>query len=191
MSNKKIIIFVAPSGSGKTTIIQHVLKQDKRLGFTISATTRSPRPNEKEGKDYYFISQKDFKKKIKENTLAEYAEVYDGVFYATLMSEIKRLWSLGKVVIMDIDIEGALNMQKMYSKKQLITIFIKTPSETILKKRLLQRGIHSSDDIKKRLQKVKIEIAHTSKFDYSIVNDIFENTVHDIQKIINNFINNS
>ena len=171
---EKLIIISAPSGSGKTTLCNFLLKKINNLNFSISATSRSPRPNEIDGKDYYFLSLMEFKKKIEKNEFIEYEEVYENVFYGTLNSELKRLWSLNKIILFDLDVKGGINLKKMFPEKTL-SIFIKPPSIKILEKRLELRESESKKTIKSRINKAKKEILFSEKFDIIITNDNLEN----------------
>ena len=184
----KIIIFVAPSGSGKTTIIQHLLRTNPHLCFAISDTTRSPRPNERHGLDYYFLSEEKFRKKIEKSQFLEYAEVYEGIFYGTSYAELDRLWEKNKTVIMDLDVEGALNMKKKFLSQQLKTIFIRTPDIHALEARLRSRNTNSPSDLKKRLKKVEIELQYAYEFDYIVVNDKLQEAIQNIECIVQTFI---
>ena len=184
----KLFIFSAPSGSGKTTIVQNLLKKDLNLEFSISATSRPKRENEVNGKDYYFLSVDDFKTKIKNNQFVEWEEVYENRFYGTLKSEVERIWSQGKHVIFDVDVVGGLNIKKQFPKKAL-SIFVKPPSIQELEKRLIQRSTDSNKDIKTRLDKANIELSYADKFDMVIVNDNLKKAIEQAEKSVNEFIN--
>ena len=184
---EKLIIISAPSGSGKTTLCNFLLKKINNLNFSISATSRSPRPNEIDGKDYYFLSLMEFKKKIEKNEFIEYEEVYENVFYGTLNSELKRLWSLNKIILFDLDVKGGINLKKMFPEKTL-SIFIKPPSIKILEKRLELRESESKKTIKSRINKAKKEILFSEKFDIIITNDNLENAKKNLLKSVLNFI---
>ena len=184
---EKLIIISAPSGSGKTTLCNFLLKKINNLNFSISATSRSPRPNEIDGKDYYFLSLMEFKKKIEKNEFIEYEEVYENVFYGTLNSELKRLWGLNKIILFDLDVKGGINLKKMFPKKTL-SIFIKPPSIKILEKRLELRESESKKTIKSRINKAKKEILFSEKFDIIITNDNLENAKKNLLKSVLNFI---
>jgi len=184
----KLIIFSAPSGSGKTTIVKHLLNTNPNLGFSISACTRDKRGrNEEHGKDYYFLTPDDFKKKIDNNEFVEYEEVYQGAFYGTLKSEIERLWSIGKHVIFDVDVKGGLNLKKYYGDRAL-AIFVKCPSMEVLEQRLRSRKTETEDSISTRLFKVKFEMGFENQFDVTLLNSELEQALRDAQKLVDDFI---
>ncbi|MBS1571969.1 MAG: guanylate kinase [Bacteroidetes bacterium] len=166
---EKVIIFSAPSGSGKTTLVQHCLAQFDFLEFSISCTTRLARGNEVDGKDYYFISIEDFKKKISENAFVEYEEVYKDKYYGTLKSEVERIWTLGKTVIFDVDVKGGIALKKYFGEKAL-SIFIQPPSIEELEKRLINRGTDDAETIKIRVAKAEHELTFQKEFDKNIIN---------------------
>ena len=166
----KLIIFSAPSGSGKSTIINHLLSQDLNLAFSISATSRSPRGTEENGKEYYFLSPEDFKNKIKNDEFLEYEEVYTDKFYGTLKSEVDRLTKEGKNVIFDVDVLGGLNIKKYYGNKAF-AIFIQPPSVDELRNRLNSRATDSPEVIEKRIERAEFELSFAPKFDIIIIND--------------------
>jgi len=184
----KLIILSAPSGAGKSTIIEHLLKKDFKLEFSISACTRKPRGEEKHGKEYYFLTTDDFKNKIKNNDFIEWEEVYEDHFYGTLKSEIDRIFEKGNNVIFDIDIAGGLNIKKQYGNKA-ISIFIMPPSIEELEKRLKNRGTDSAENIKKRIDKAKFEISFANKFDVVIINKDIDKAVIETESILSNFLN--
>src|SRR6188508_1926173 len=161
----KAIIFSAPSGSGKTTIVKHLLKTNPDLGFSISASTRDKRGRtEQHGKDYYFLSPMDFKKKIDNDEFIEWEEVYEGNFYGTLKSEIERIWREGRNVIFDVDVKGGINLKKYFGDRAL-AIFVKVPSLEVLKERLKDRGTESEESLSRRLFKAQFEMSFQGKFD--------------------------
>jgi guanylate kinase len=185
----KLIIFSAPSGSGKTTIVRHLLATNPNLGFSISACTRDRRGRaEQNGKDYYFLTPEDFKEKIDNDEFVEWEEVYVGAFYGTLKSEIERVWSNGKHVLFDVDVQGGLKLKKYYGDKAL-AIFVKVPDEETLKQRLLDRGTETDDSLSKRLFKVHFEMSFQDQFDVILVNDDLETTLEKAQKLTDNFLN--
>lgn len=184
----KLIIFSAPSGSGKTTIVKHLLATNPNLGFSISACTRDRRGrNEENGKDYYFLTPEEFKKKIDNNEFVEWEQVYVGAFYGTLKSEIERVWSQGKHVVFDVDVKGGLSLKKYYGDRAL-SVFVKVPSIEELEKRLRQRGTETEESISKRLFKVKFEMSFESQFDVIIVNEDLEKTLVKAQQLVDDFL---
>ncbi len=194
MKNKvpegKLIVFSAPSGSGKTTIVKELLKEPElKLEFSVSATSRKKRPNETEGKDYYFLSAEEFKQKIKENAFAEWEEVYKNQFYGTLKSEIERIRKKGKNVVFDIDVAGGISIKKLFGNNCL-TIFIQPPSINELEKRLRNRGTETEESIKKRLAKAEKEMTYAKLFDIIVVNDVLEDAVKEVYDLILRFIEN-
>ena len=187
MSNK-IIVFSAPSGAGKTTLVKHVLETFSRIKFSISATSRKARGMEKDGVDYYFLSSEVFKKKIKNDEFIEYEEVYIGKYYGTLKSELKRIWKYDKIAIFDMDVVGGANIKNMFPKETL-SIFVMPPSIKILRTRLLERGDVSSEEIDVRIKKAKSELNYASKFDNIIINNNLEESKKIASTLIKEFIN--
>lgn len=186
----KLIIFSAPSGSGKTTIVKHLLKNFTALGFSISATTRHRRQGEKEGEDYYFLSPEEFRYKLDNDQFAEWQEVYEGVYYGTLKSEVERLWSMGKSVIFDVDVKGGLNLKKVYQEKAL-AVFVKVPDPDELAYRLKSRGTESDENLKLRLEKVRYEMTFEDQFDCTLVNDDLDEALSRAEKIVKEFLGSS
>jgi guanylate kinase len=185
----KLIIFSAPSGSGKTTIVKHLLAHNSNLGFSISACTRDKRGrNEENGKDYYFLTPEEFKQKIDNNEFVEWEQVYVGAFYGTLKAEIDRIWRLGKHVLFDVDVKGGLSLKKHYGDKAL-AIFVKVPSLEILEQRLRSRGTDSEESISRRLFKVKFEMSFENQFDVILVNEDLERTLVKAQLLVDDFLN--
>ena len=184
----KLIVFSAPSGSGKTTIVRHLLRQE-RLGleFSISATSREPRGEEVDGKDYYFISAEEFKKKIKSNEFLEWEEVYINNFYGTLQKEISRIWAKGKHVIFDIDVAGGLRIKKKFPD-QTLAVFIKPPDINELIIRLKERGEESPEKIALRVAKAPTEMATAPQFDTIILNDDLETAINEAEKLVDDFL---
>lgn len=186
----KLVIFCAPSGSGKTTIVQHLIKNNSNLGFSISATTRSKREGiEEHGKHYYFLKADDFKERIENNELAEYEEVYSGTYYGTLKSEIERLWAQGKTVLFDVDVKGGLNLKRAYGEAAL-SVFVKVPSIEVLEQRLRSRGTESEENLSKRLSKVKEEMEYAPFFDHVLVNDDLQTSFDKSQGLLDDFLVN-
>lgn len=184
----KLIVISAPSGAGKTSIIHQLLKVIPELSFSVSASSRERRGNEVHGKDYYFLGIEGFHKKIKEDAFLEWEQVYENQYYGTLKSEIKRIWSEGKIVIFDIDVVGGLNIKKQYPK-ECLSIFIMPPSIEVLAERLIRRGSDLGESVKKRLDKADEEISKNKQFDSIILNDDFEIACRQTKEIITNFIN--
>jgi len=183
----KALIFCAPSGSGKTTIVRHLLQANPELGFSISASTRDKRGRtEQNGKDYYFLSPEDFKKKIDNDEFIEWEEVYEGNFYGTLKSEIERIWKEGKNVIFDVDVKGGLNLKKYFGEKGL-AIFVKVPSLEILKERLHDRDTESEESLSRRLFKAQFEMSFQDKFDVVLVNEDLTKSLAEAQRLYDVF----
>jgi guanylate kinase len=187
--HKKILIITAPSGAGKTSITHFLMQEFAVLSFSVSATTRSPRQNEKDGADYYFISADDFKTKIKQKEFAEWEMVYEGKYYGTLKSELKRIWDLNKVPVLDIDVKGALHVQQQYPENTL-SIFIQPPSVDELKNRLLSRGTETEESLNARVNKAAYEIGFKEHFNKVIVNDILEKACIEAKDILTEFLEN-
>jgi len=183
----KVIIFAAPSGSGKTSIVKELLKSNSNLKFSISATTRPMRNNEVDGKDYHFISADEFKDKIKNGDFFEYQEVYDGVFYGTLNSELNKIWESNGVVLFDVDVIGGVDLKNKIGDSAL-SIFVKAPNIESLKERLISRSTDSEESIKIRLSKASSELKYETKYDYVLVNDDFNNAVSEVKETVSKFI---
>lgn len=184
----KLFVFSAPSGSGKTTIVRHLLKQEKfNLEFSISATSRKPRGEEKDGVDYYFIDLKEFKNHIKSDDFLEWEEVYRDNFYGTLKSEVERIWALKKHVIFDIDVVGGLRIKKKFPKETL-SVFVKPPSVDELKRRLKKRSTESEDKINMRIAKASVELATAPQFDKIIKNYDLEVALKEAEDLVSNFL---
>ena len=183
----KAIIFSAPSGSGKTTIVKHLLKTNPDLGFSISASTRDRRGRtEKDGQDYHFLTPLQFKELIDKNEFVEWEEVFEGNFYGTLKSEIQRIWDAGKNVIFDVDVKGGLNLKKYFGDKAL-SIFVKVPSIEILKTRLHDRGTETPESLSRRLFKAQFEMTFQDKFDVVLVNENLEKSLAEAQRLYDSF----
>lgn len=188
MPEGKIIIFSAPSGAGKTSIVQALLNRNPdKLSFSISATTRAPRNGETGNKDYYYFSKEDFEKKIAENAFIEYEEVYGGSYYGTLKSEIERIWLMGKHVILDVDVKGGLNLKKYFGDTAL-SVFVKPPDVDTLEKRLRNRNTETEEQLKQRVEKAAFELSYEPKFDTVLENSILEEAVENAQELLDNFL---
>ena len=184
---QKLILFCGPSGSGKTSLVHHFLQNYPAFTFSVSATTRSQRKNETNGKDYYFFSVEEFKNKIAKNDFLEWEEVYPGKFYGTLKSETDKLSESGKVVLFDVDVKGGLSIKKYYGER-VLDVFVKPPSLTELKKRLVARESETQESLEKRLAKAGLELNYVDHFSYIIVNDDFKKTIHDATVLVENFL---
>jgi len=188
MEKGKCIVLSAPSGSGKTTLAKQLLQNKSlQLAFSISATSREPRANEKQGVDYFFISPERFQKRIDQGDFIEYEEVYPGVFYGTLRVEVERLWNKGKHVIFDIDVEGGLQIKKQFPD-QTITIFIKPPSLASLKDRLTKRETESTKSLKMRLDKAENEMKSAPKFEHIVHNNILSEARAELKELVTQFV---
>ena len=186
----KLIVFSAPSGSGKTTIVKNLLTRNLGLEFSISAASREPRPNEIHAKDYHFISLDGFRSKIANDEFVEWEEVYTNNFYGTLKSEIQRIWDEGKHVIFDIDVIGGLNIKKQYPDNTL-AIFVQPPSVEELKSRLEGRATETPEKIAMRVAKAEAEIKYSNKFDYILYNDVLEDAQDEAEKVVKGFIDDT
>ena len=185
---RKLIIFTAPSGAGKTTIVKHLLaKYSEKLAFSVSATSRESRVGEKDGVDYYFLSPDTFKQKITNNDFLEYEEVYENQYYGTLKSEIERLWAIGKCVLFDVDVKGATRIKQAYPDETL-AIFVKPPSEEILYSRLQLRRTETPASLEKRIKRVAEELTYENKFDAVLLNDKLEKALADAEQLVNDFL---
>ena len=183
----KLIIFSAPSGAGKTTIVKHLLQKDFNLGFSISATSRQPRKGEKHGKDYYFLSQEEFRQKIKNDEFLEWEEVYTGIFYGTLKGEVERIRQKGGNVIFDVDVIGGLNIKNYYGKEAL-AVFVQPPSVEELKNRLKNRSTESEEKINMRVAKAEKEMSYAGQFDVILINDKLENAFKMVEEKVKEFL---
>lgn len=186
MSNK-VIIFSAPSGSGKSTIVSHILKLHPEMEFSVSATSRAPRGQERNGIEYRFFTADEFRKMIVEDKFVEYEEVYAGSFYGTLKSEVQRIWDKGHVIIFDVDVKGGVNLKKYFGDKAL-SVFIQAPSVEELRKRLVARGTDSAEAIAKRVAKASEEMTYADKFDYILVNDDLQKAYAEAEKVVDDFL---
>lgn len=186
--NGKLVIISAPSGAGKTTIVNYLLKRDPDLEFSVSATTRAPRGKEKDGKEYYFITTEDFKQKIRNDEFTEWQEVYKDNFYGTLKSEIERIWTRKKHVVFDVDVKGGINLKKIFGPKA-ISIFIKPPSVKELEKRLLRRATDNKSKIRVRVEKAIEEMKLADEFDHIVINDNLERAQKNVYELVKSFLN--
>lgn len=184
----KIVILTAPSGAGKTSITHFLKERFSQLCFSVSCATRSKRPNEVDGEDYYFITEEDFKKKIKEHAFAEWEMVYEGKYYGTLKKELERIWALGKVPILDIDVKGAIHVEDEYPINTL-SIFIEPPSIEALKNRLISRGTETSESLEARISKSAYELSFAQHFDKVVLNDNLEQACATAEEILIEFLN--
>ena len=187
--HQKILIITAPSGAGKTSITRYLMKVFPVLEFSISAATRKARGNEKEGVDYYFMSLDDFNHKIQQKEFAEWEMVYEGKYYGTLKSELKRIWSLNKVPVLDIDVKGALHIQRQYPENTL-SIFVQPPSVEVLKNRLQSRGTETEESLAARVNKASYELSFNDHFDKTILNDNLEKACAEAVKLVTLFLEN-
>lgn len=183
----KAIIFCAPSGSGKTTIVKHLLSIDSRLAFSVSACTRAQRANELHGKDYYFLSQEVFHQKIQAGEFLEYEEVYGGNYYGTLKSEIDRIWNEGKAVVFDVDVEGGLNIKQYFGEKAL-AVFVKPPSVAELEQRLRYRSTETEETLKMRVSKAVHELQYESKFEHVLTNHDLDKALAEAELLVDRFL---
>lgn len=187
MDNRKAVIFSAPSGSGKSTIVSHILKLHPELKFSVSAASRAPRGDEKNGVAYWFISADEFRKRIADDEFVEYEEVYPGSFYGTLKSEVERIWDNGDAIIFDVDVKGGVNLKKYFGDRAL-SVFIQAPSVEVLRQRLVGRATDSPEAIERRVAKAAEEMTYADKFDHIIVNDDLQKAYADAEKLVDDFL---
>lgn len=187
MDNRKAVIFSAPSGSGKSTIVSHILKLHPELKFSVSAASRAPRGDEKNGVAYWFISADEFRKRIADNEFVEYEEVYPGSFYGTLKSEVERIWDNGDAIIFDVDVKGGVNLKKYFGDRAL-SVFIQAPSVEVLRQRLVGRATDSPEAIERRVAKAAEEMTYADKFDHIIVNDDLQKAYADAERLVSDFL---
>jgi guanylate kinase len=183
----KLIIVSAPSGAGKSTIVDHLLKAHLNLEFSVSATSRPKRPNETDGLHYYFITPEQFRKKITENEFLEWEEVYNNQFYGTLKSEVERIRNQGKNVVFDVDVVGGLNI-KNYYKDEALAIFIMPPSLNVLRDRLVRRATENPESLHKRIEKAELELSYAQKFDRIIINDQLAVALAEADRVVEEFL---
>jgi len=184
----KLIIFSAPSGSGKTTIVKHLLSKPYNLGFSVSATSRAIRGNEVHGKDYYFLTPDEFRSKIDNNEFLEWEEVYSGSYYGTLKSEVEHLRNAGTNVVFDVDVVGGCNIKKYYGNEAL-SVFIQPPSIEELEKRLKARSTDTDEVIAKRVEKAAYELTFAPQFDVVLINDQLEKALNEAERLVERFLN--
>lgn len=184
---EKLIIFSAPSGSGKTTIVRELLKQYPQFEFSISATSRAPRGTEQNGRDYYFLTADEFRKAVADDLFVEWEEVYAGTCYGTLKSEMKRIWDKGNIIIFDVDVMGGISLKRIFGNKAC-SIFIMPPSIEELKHRLVGRGTDAPEVIAKRVAKAEFELTKAGQFDHIVTNDDLATAIAETEKIIDKFI---
>ncbi|MBQ2874203.1 MAG: guanylate kinase [Bacteroidales bacterium] len=187
MSNK-VVIFSAPSGAGKSTIVNHLLGLHPELEFSISATSRAPRGQEQHGVEYYFYSADEFRKMIAQERFVEYEEVYSGSFYGTLRSEVERIWAKGHTIIFDIDVQGGVNLKRIFGE-QALSVFIQAPSVEVLRERLIGRGTDTAEAIEKRVAKAASEMEFAAgKFDYTLINDDLQTALAEAERVVGGFL---
>jgi guanylate kinase len=182
----KLIIFTAPSGAGKTTIVRHLLRKYPQLAFSVSATTRPRRPGEVDGRDYYFLTPEAFQERVREGAFAEWEEVYPGRYYGTLHSELDRLWAAGKTIVFDIEVKGATNLKEAYPDRSL-AIFVKPPSPDVLFARLRARDTETEESLRVRIARAAEELEFENNFDRIIVNDVLADTLQAAEAIAEEF----
>lgn len=187
METGKVIVFSAPSGSGKTTILKYLLERMPELEFSISATTRSPRGKEENGKDYYFLSVQDFTSRVEKGDFVEWEEVYASCFYGTLRSEPERIWEKGHTVVFDVDVKGGVNLKKIYGQQALL-IFVMPPSVEVLRERLIGRSTDAPEVIEQRVAKAESELAYARDFDKILINDRLEQAFVEAENLVRTFI---
>lgn len=186
--DNKVLIFSAPSGAGKSTIVGHILDIWKdTMEFSVSATSRAPRGTEQNGKEYHFVTPEEFRRLIEEDRLVEYEEVYKDHFYGTLKSEVERIWAAGHTIIFDVDVKGGINLKKYFGEKAL-SIFIKAPSVEVLRQRLIKRGTDSPEAIAERVAKASREMECAPQFDYVLVNDDLATAFGEVEKVVEDFL---
>ncbi|MDA7501737.1 guanylate kinase [Chitinophagales bacterium] len=183
----KVIIFTAPSGAGKTTLVRYLLSEMDCLAFSVSATTRTPRSHEVNGDDYYFMDREDFISDVEAGRFLEWEEVYDGNFYGTLNTEIERIWKQGKTVIFDVDVKGALHL-KSHFWKEALAIFVQPPSIDVLIDRLKNRGTESEESLKRRIERFRLELSYSPKFDAQVLNDDLDIAKEKALELVSSFL---
>ena len=184
--NRKVIIFSAPSGSGKSTVVNHLLSKCPQLELSISATSRPPRGSEKDGVEYYFLSNEEFERRIANDEFVEYEQVYKGRYYGTLKAELERIWSAGHIIAFDVDVKGGVNLKKIFGDDAL-SVFIKAPSVEVLRERLINRGTDTPEAIEERVAKAQEEMAYAPQFDYVLVNDNLEACLKEAEGLLDQY----
>ncbi|MEY4875437.1 MAG: hypothetical protein RL708_586 [Bacteroidota bacterium] len=187
MQTGKLIIIAAPSGAGKTTVVKHILQQFPQLSFSVSATTRAMRQGETDGRDYYFLSEQEFKNRIANDEFVEWEMVYVGKYYGTLKSELQRVWNNNQHIIFDVDVEGGLHIKNKYPNNSL-SVFINPPSLEVLKTRLTDRNTESAESLNERISKAEHELSFASQFDVVLTNDDLQQTLAKAEQLINDFL---
>lgn len=185
--SEKVLVFSAPSGSGKSTIVGHLLKGHPEIEFSVSATSRMPRGQEANGREYWFMTPYDFRRLIAEDKFVEYEEVYPGRFYGTLKSEVDRIWAKGHAIIFDVDVKGGVNLKKYFGDKAL-SVFIQAPSVEVLRERLERRGTDSAEDIESRVAKAAEEMTYAPQFDRVLVNDDLAAALEEAERMVSDFL---
>ena len=183
----KVVIISAPSGSGKTTVVNHLLESFDCFAFSVSATTRAPRGAEQDGVAYHFISVDEFRRRIEAGAFVEYEQVYNGVYYGTLKSEVDRIWGMDKVILFDVDVKGGVSLKKYFGADAL-SIFVKAPSIKEIRRRLENRGTDSPAFIEERVRKARIEMMYQPKFDYVLVNDDLATCLAEAERVVGEFL---
>ncbi|MBR6055433.1 MAG: guanylate kinase [Bacteroidales bacterium] len=183
----KTLIFSAPSGSGKSTVVHHLLENHPEIEFSVSATSRAPRGEEKDGVDYWFLSEEEFRRRIAEGGFVEFEEVYSGSFYGTLKSEVERIWAKGHVIIFDVDVKGGVNLKRYFGDSAL-SVFIQAPSVEELRKRLVLRGTDSPEAIDRRVAKAAEEMTYAPKFDRVLINDDLQTAFAEAEAMVSEFL---
>ena len=183
----KTLIFSAPSGSGKSTVVHHLLENHPEIEFSVSATSRAPRGEEKDGVDYWFLTEEEFRRRIAEDGFVEYEEVYSGSFYGTLKNEVERIWAKGHVIIFDVDVKGGVNLKRYFGDSAL-SVFIQAPSVEELRRRLILRGTDSPEAIDRRVAKAAEEMTYAPQFDKVLINDDLEKAFAEAEAMVSEFL---
>ena len=183
----KVVIVSAPSGSGKTTVVNHLLESFDCFAFSVSATTRAPRGTEKDGEAYYFISEAEFRRRIEEGAFVEHEQVYAGVYYGTLKSEVERIWAMDKVILFDVDVKGGVSLKKYFGDDAL-SIFIKATSIKEIRRRVVNRCTDSPEFIEERVRKARVEMMYQPKFDRILLNDDLATCLAEADKLVGEFL---